>query len=211
MSAHTVARASHGSPAIQRQIQLPLSKAWQITIKSIKIRLARSVITAAGIVLGIAFFSSVRASALFPDVGSGPEAMAAAHRQQWLAIMALLVCFVGITNSMLMSVTERYKEIGTMKCLGALDSFVVKLFFIEAALMGLIASVLGWLGGWIIIAVIHLFTDGFRAFGMPFWSGTLNQMAQAVAIGFGITLIAAIPPAVRAAHMPPAAALRSEI
>jgi ABC-type antimicrobial peptide transport system permease subunit len=211
MSADGVAGAVNGSPVIQRQIQLPLSKAWQITIQSIKIRLARSLITAAGIVLGIAFYSSVRTSGLFPETGTSAEAIAAGHRQQWLAVMALLVCFVGITNSMLMSVTERFKEIGTMKCLGALDSFVVKLFFIEAALMGFIASTAGWLGGWIIIAVIHLITDGFRAFGLPFWSGTLMQAAEAIAIGGGITLIAAIPPAVRAAHMPPAAALRSEI
>ena len=46
--------------------------------------------------------------------------------------MSLLVCTVGITNSMLMAVTERFKEIGTMKCLGALDSFVVVLFMLES-------------------------------------------------------------------------------
>ena len=40
------------------------------------------------------------------------------NRQIWLVIMALLVCTVGITNAMLMSVAERFREIGTMKCLG---------------------------------------------------------------------------------------------
>jgi putative ABC transport system permease protein len=196
---------------VQRQIQLPFSKAWQISIKSIKIRLARSLITAAGIFLGIAFFSSVRTAGLFPTTGTSAEAIAAAHRQQWLAIMALLVCFVGIMNAMLMSVTERFKEIGTMKCLGALDSFVVKLFFIEAILMGVLASLAGWLGGWLIIVLLHLVSDGVKAFGGDFWTGTLLQMLESLVIGAGITLIAAIPPAMRAAQMPPAAALRSEI
>ena len=197
---------------VQKQITLPFSKAWQISLKSIKIRLARSMITASGILLGIAFYSSVQASALFP-AGVGPDAIAAGHRQQWLAIMALLVCFVGIMNAMLMSVTERFKEIGTMKCLGALDRFIVTLFFIEAALLGFISSVLGWLGGWLLTSIIHLFTEADKAaaFGAHFWTGSLIQCLTATVIGTVITLFAAIPPAVRAAQMPPVAALRSEI
>lgn len=201
---------NQGPMRVQKQIQLPFSKAWQISIRSIKIRLGRSIITAGGIFLGIAFFSSVRASSLFP-VGEGAEAIAAANRQTWLAVMALLVCFVGIMNSMLMSVTERFKEIGTMKCLGALDSFIVKLFFIEASLMGILASVSGWLAGWLITVVIRLITDGTKAFGPNFLVDTLIQMVISVGIGTFITLIAAIPPASRVAKMPPAAALRSEI
>jgi ABC-type antimicrobial peptide transport system permease subunit len=211
MSADQLQPAQHAPMKVQRQISLPFSKAWQISIKSIKIRLARSLITAAGIFLGIAFYSSVRTAGLFPTPGSNAEAIAATHRQQWLAVMALLVCFVGIMNSMLMSVTERFKEIGTMKCLGALDSFVVKLFFIEASLMGVLSSLAGWLIGWLIIVLLHLFSDGARAFGGGFWNGTLLQLLESVVIGAGITLIAAIPPAVRAAQMPPAVALRSEI
>lgn len=201
---------THAPMKVQKQIQLPFSKAWQISIRSIKIRLGRSIITAGGIFLGIAFFSSVRASSLFP-VGEGAEAISAANRQTWLAVMALLVCFVGIMNSMLMSVTERFKEIGTMKCLGALDSFIVKLFFIEASLMGILASVTGWFAGWLMTVVIRLITDGTKAFGPNFLLDTIIQMLISVGIGTGITLVAAIPPANRVAKMPPAAALRSEI
>src|SRR5258708_4403834 len=103
MSVDQLSQTPRAVSGVQKQIQLPFSKAWQISIKSIKIRLARSMITAAGILLGIAFFSSVRTSSLFP-VGTDAAAQAAANRQQWLAVMALLVCAVGITNSMLMSV-----------------------------------------------------------------------------------------------------------
>lgn len=208
----SVEQVHPGNPpaAIQKQIQLPWSKALEISLRSIKIRFARSLITAGGIFLGIAFFSSVRASGLFP-VGEGAEARAAANRQQWLAVMALLVCFVGIMNSMLMSVTERFKEIGTMKCLGALDSFIVKLFFIEAVLMGFIASALGWLLGWLITSVVHLITSGTKDFGAAFWTGSASQAVLSIAIGAGITLFAGIPPAMRVAAMPAAAALRSEV
>ncbi len=208
----SVEQVHPGNPpaAIQKQIQLPWSKAIEISLRSIKIRFARSLITAGGIFLGIAFFSSVKASGLFP-VGEGAEARAAANRQQWLAVMALLVCFVGIMNSMLMSVTERFKEIGTMKCLGALDSFIVKLFFIEAVLMGMVASTLGWLLGWLITSAVHLFTTGPKDFGAAFWTGSISQALLSIAIGAGITLFAGIPPAVRVAAMPAASALRSEV
>ncbi len=215
MSAEPLSKPVGNAP--QKQISLPFSKAWQISMKSIKIRFARSLITAGGILLGIAFFSSVRSGLLFapPHVGNDPDAIAAAlsaeHRQSWLAIMALLVCFVGIMNSMLMSVTERFKEIGTMKCLGALDRFIVTLFFIEAGLMGVIASALGWFFGWFIILLVHLITTGLGVFTAAFWLGTLIQFLQSLFIGLGITLVAAIPPAINAAKMPPAAALRSTI
>lgn len=215
MSAETLPRMPSSAP--QQQISLPFSRAWQISMKSIKIRFARSLITAGGILLGIAFFSSVRSGMLFPiapssnDPDALAEAVAAAHRQNWLAIMALLVCFVGIMNSMLMSVTERFKEIGTMKCLGALDRFIVTLFFIEAGLMGVIASAAGWFLGWFIITLLHVFGSGLSSLNGAFWQGTLLQMLQSLGIGLGITLVAAIPPAINAAKMPPAAALRSTI
>jgi putative ABC transport system permease protein len=208
MSDQSIQQPIQASIKVQKQVSLRLSKAWEITIKSIKIRLARSLITAAGIALGIAFYSSVRAAGLFPSEGVGAEAMAAAHRQQWLAVMALMVCFVGIMNSMLMSVTERFKEIGTMKCLGALNRDIIMLFFLEAMLMGLTASFLGWLVGWLIVVVIHLFTGGFQP---AFIGGSLVQMLLSTGIGVTITLLAGIPPAINAARMAPAVALRSSI
>jgi putative ABC transport system permease protein len=198
---------------VRKQIQLPFSKAWEISIKSIKIRLARSFITAGGIFLGIAFYSYVKAGTLFVASGNAldPAVIAAGHRQQWLAVMALMVCFVGIVNSMLMSVTERFKEIGTMKCLGALNRFIVTLFLIEAGLMGVLASFAGWLIGWVLVVVIHLFTDGLHAFGGAFWLGSGEQLLVSMGVGVLITLLAAVPPAYRVAQMPPAVALRSEI
>lgn len=208
MSDQSIDRPRQAPARIQKQVSLPFAKAWEITIKSIKIRLARSLITAGGIALGIAFYSSVKATALFPSEAVGAEAIAAANRQQWLAVMALMVCFVGIMNSMLMSVTERFREIGTMKCLGALNRDIIMLFFLEAMLMGLTASFLGWLVGWLIVVVVHLFTGGFHP---AFMSGSIMQMLTSVGIGVGITLLAGIPPAINAAKMPPAIALRSSI
>src|SRR5207245_11646074 len=62
---------------------------------------------------------------------------------RWLIGLALLVAFVGILNAMLMSVTERFREIGTMKCLGALDGFIIKLFLLESLFHGVIGTIVG--------------------------------------------------------------------
>ncbi|MCK4402075.1 ABC transporter permease, partial [bacterium] len=122
---------------IGKQVILPLSKAVEISVKSIKVRLGRSVITASGIVLAIAFLMSIFVSGSINKAllekgsvevrvqlqNTGGEEQV---KQIWLVVLSLMVCVVGIANAMLMSVTERYKEIGTMKCLGALDRFIIK-------------------------------------------------------------------------------------
>lgn len=134
-----------------------------------------------------------------------------AARRLWLVTMALLVCGIGITNSMLMSVTERFQEIGTMKCLGALDSFVVRLFLIEAAVIGFLGSLVGLLVGFLFVVFYYAITAGFSVLAKIDWPLLLLYMLGALVIGAVLSLLSAIPPSVRAARMPPAAALRSEI
>src|ERR1700732_2760976 len=121
-----------GGPIIggagQRQVQLPLNKAVKIAMQSIRVRFWRSMITAGGVFLGIAFLPSTLANATIAahtkqvleamSQTQQTEIVQSAHdRQVWLVTLSLIVCTVGIANSMLMSVTERFKEIGTMKCL----------------------------------------------------------------------------------------------
>ena len=197
---------------IRTQINLPWSKAVQIAMNSLKIRFWRSMITGAGIFLGIAFlcFSGAPILVLASQhrLAAGPEL----NRQIWLVVMALLVCTVGITNSMLMSVSERFREIGTMKCLGALNSLIVRLFLIEALFMGFVASFGGWLLGFIGIFFVRWITLGWEFGVMPLKPGIiLSSLVLSVLIGGVLTLIAALLPAQRAAQMPPAAALRTEV
>ena len=105
----------------------------RISFQSLKIRFGRSIITTAGITLGIAFLVSVWTN---NEIGlalqeSGRQSTINTFEETtekgistkdiWLIVMSLIVCVVGIANSMLMAVTERFREIGTMKCLGALD------------------------------------------------------------------------------------------
>ncbi|MCC6484300.1 MAG: FtsX-like permease family protein [Armatimonadetes bacterium] len=198
-----------------RQVHLPFRKSVEIAMNNIRLRLGRSTVTAFGILLGIAFLASVLVQGA---VNAGiktdmtPDAIKQQYyRQVWLVTLALLMSTIGITNSMLMSVTERFKEIGTMKCLGALDSFVVRMFILEGMFMGVLASAAGAIVG----GGIMLLSAGW-SLG---WSSVRNvSMGQIglillVCLGVGtfLTFLATIAPAIRAARMPPAAALRAEI
>lgn len=197
---------------IRAQQDPPFKVAFSQAVKSIRLRLLRQGASAMGVLLGIAFYASVRTSqVLSPANPADPASVEAAQRLQWLAILSLIMCLVGITNSMLMSVTERYKEIGTLKCLGASDGFIVKVFFIEALIIGLLASVVGAIVGVLIVTVLRLFTDGMNSFVMGFGASAAWIILVAAAIGVVLSATAAVLPAIQAAKMPAAAALRVEV
>ena len=141
---------------------------------------------------------------LIPDLNSY-------YRMIWLVVMSLLVCTVGITNSMLMSVTERFKEIGTMKCLGALDKFVVTLFMLESGMMGIVASIFGWAVGFFLMVLIAGSSRGWDLVANIALVDVVKMFFTAIGVGLTLTIIATIAPAQRAARMPAAMALRSEI
>lgn len=204
----------------QRQVQLPFSKAFAIAVQSIRVRFWRSMITATGVLLGIALLSSTHAQSTIAkrtvvqtadaaqDARTNREADA---RRQWLIALSLMVSTVGIANSMLMSVTERFKEIGTMKCLGALDGFIVKLFLIEAGLLGMTASVFGWIIGYLSILLVAFIREGGKLWAKIPISEVGTSFVLCLAIGAVLTVLATVFPAIRASQLPPAAAMRVEI
>ena len=225
--------------AVQRQIILPWSQAFRISIRNITLRLGRAAITGAGIVLVIGLLAAILTAKegeqaienqqlargrvvavdepLAQDVreqGTDVEprsGVAKSARQWWLIGMSLLVCIVGIINSMLMSVTERFREIGTMKCLGALDGFIVRLFLIESFLLGFLGSLVGAVLGFGIELLVYAIKEGFGILNYWNWSLMMVWLGSAVVVGGVLALIAAVPPAVVAAKLPPAAALRTEV
>jgi putative ABC transport system permease protein len=219
---------------VQRQITLPWGEAARISYRNVTMRLGRAMITGAGIVLGIAFLISVWTAKVAQEgitayeaqsataIGMDEEALAPgaeeakaeeqarAARQTWLVIMSLMVSAVGITNSMLMSVTERFREIGTMKCLGALDEFIVRLFLIESVVLGFLGSIVGAIVGHGIMLVVYVSKQS-GVIAMMDWGQMLVYILIALGIGMFLSLLAAVPPAMRAAKMPPAAALATEV
>ena len=190
----------------ERQISLPFNQAFKIALRNITIRIGRAMITGAGTMLGIAFLMSVFTSTAIQQA-KGIEILAAQQQKNtWLVVMSLLVSVVGITNAMLMSVTERYKEIGTIKCLGALDNFIIKLFLIESGLLGFFGSLIG-----AFLGMGFMLLTGTEVLGAIDWRALFLQLGMCIIIGTVLSIVAAVPPAMRAAKMQPADAMRSEI
>ena len=128
--------------------------------------------------------------------------------------LALVVASLGIINTLVMAILERRREIGVLKALGAADRDVQRLFFAEAAAMGLLGGVVGVAIGWLIGRAINFGTDFYlnrqqlpaiKVAAVPWW-----MVAMAIAFSVGVSLAAGIYPASRAAKLNPVEALRYE-
>ena len=217
------------SRAVGKQITLPWSKAVEISVESLRVRLSRSIITSSSIILATAFLAYTLGNHNFLlrllelndptiefllqkrgiDIETGKVGIGA--RELWVIITSMLVCLVGVSNALLMSVTERIKEIGTMKCLGALDSFVVKLFLIEALFMGAASSVVGAILGVTVSIAINGLGFGFIAIANAPWLAVLTSGIATIFLGTFLSIFAAIYPSVIAARMQPVEAMRKEV
>jgi len=120
-----------------------------------------------------------------------------------IAGISLVVGGIGIMNIMLVSVTERTREIGIRKALGAKRSDILLQFLIEASVISFIGGVVGLFLGWIVSAVVSHFTG---------WPIIISPLSIILAFGFsvGIGLIFGIYPARKAALLNPVEALRYE-
>jgi hypothetical protein len=142
------------------------------------------------------------------------EVVRARFRGSWIVAVSLLVTVIGISNAMLMSVTERFRDIGTMKCLGALSSFVRAIFLLEASFMGAVGGALGVLLGFLFAMLSYLVPYGaelsLEALAKEPGALVLASLGSLVA-GVVLSVVAALYPANLAARMVPADALRSNV
>jgi len=120
-----------------------------------------------------------------------------------LALIALFVGSIGIMNIMLVTVTERTREIGIMKSVGYSNSNILSLFLLESVMVssfgGIVGTVIGGLGAYALEIALKL---------PPVFPLTLIEIGIAVSVLVGIT--AGLYPARKAARMNPVDALRYE-
>ena len=120
-----------------------------------------------------------------------------------IAAISLVVGSIGIANIMIVSVTERTREIGIMKAIGARKRDIIQLFIVEALILGVIGAVIGVAVG---LGIGYL---GATGIGWPMVY-PVNWIAIAVVIGMTVGVLSGLYPAWRGARVDPIEALRHE-
>ena len=122
------------------------------------------------------------------------------------ALQALIVGGLAVINTMLMAVTERVREIGLKKAVGARLGHIMREFLLEAVLIGAIGGSIGLLLGWAVTNLVNLATASSNiTLFLPSW----RLAIIAVLFSVGLGALAGIIPAFRASRMDPVRALRA--
>ncbi len=200
-------------------------KTCRYAVQSIRLRWSRSLIAMACVAGAVAFLSynlyALREASSAERIPVGLSLLQDTHPEDFFAglerftserhqnqkrlfsvALSLLVAFVGIANAFLMAVKERFREIATLKCLGAVNRYIQRLFLIEALLLGLLGSLAGVLAG----GILHGLT---RENPAP-WTWIFQVGIGAILLGVSLTLTASIGPIRHALAMMPVEALRVE-
>ena len=122
--------------------------------------------------------------------------------------ISLIVAGVSILNIMLMSVTERIKEIGVMRSIGTKRREVLKMFLYEALMLGLIGSAIAGvlsIGGGYLVSTFMLQTTKYL-----FVPSSLFYVVEGMAFGIGTSVVCGLYPAWKASNLNPIEALRHE-
>ncbi len=174
---------------------------WDMAATSLRRRLARSVLTLLTLATATAFLVYL----LVLPAGDDP-----AERNGWrlLFALSLLVSVAGVTNALFMSVTQRSREIGTLKCLGATDVFVLLGILLEAALLGLGGAAVGAVAGLIVATGVGALEHGAEVWRHLEIGGLGWKLAVVFATSLGLATAGAAFPAWHAARIPPTEAMR---
>ena len=183
-----------------REVKFPWKRTLTMCWANVRNRRGRFLLTLLGVGITVAFLMS------------SESLRKQAHQRTWILVLSAVLCVTGITNTMLMSVTERSGEIGTLKCLGALDGFVVRLFLLESLLVGVVGGLAGVATGYVLGMLQLGFGLEFSLLSLRQWSlPVLDAAPIALGVGTVLTVVSALYPTYVAAKMDPVEAMRVEI
>ncbi|MCX8169128.1 MAG: FtsX-like permease family protein [Candidatus Methanomethylicia archaeon] len=190
------------------QSKVSIKDLLYITIQNMSKRRSRILLSIGNIFLGTSLVSSMMiiSSLQVVKLTSDKLFMNLSEYHLWVSAISIIVCVITIFNSMLISVAERYKEIGIMKCLGAKSSLIVNLFLLEALLIGVIGGFLGF-----ITSVIFTFPFSVQIGYILPLTNYAFIMFVSLLISIAITIFATMYPAFYASKINPVDALRYEV
>ena len=122
------------------------------------------------------------------------------------ALLALIVGGLSVINTMRMAVTERVREIGLKKAVGAKTRHILREYVLEAVLIGTIGGTIGLLLGWGITSLVNAATASSN---LTLFLVSWRLVIIAILFSVGLGAAAGIIPALRASRMDPVRALRS--
>lgn len=209
----------------QKSLSWPIVAA--VSVAGLRRRFARAMITMVGVVLAIAFLSYMLVTealvkamiaaanddlnVLLQNMGVDIFAGGKTDQMTYLLIgLTLFTSLVGILNAMLMAVAERVREIGTLKCLGATDSFIVRAYFLESTIQGVCGAAIGAAIGLIVALAVAVNGYGAHPFRLFPAGAVAVALFASLAAGACLSVVASILPAYAAARKQPVEALRVE-
>lgn len=125
-----------------------------------------------------------------------------------IAAISLVVSAIMILVVMYISVVERTREIGVMKAIGARRKDIKRIFVAESFLIGLVSGLFGLLVAFVLMIVINSFTNSLYSVDLVLISGTFATFGVLVSVG--ISILAGLAPASKAAKLDPVESLRRE-
>jgi len=123
-----------------------------------------------------------------------------------IGAIALAIAVLGVSNTLLAAIRERWREIGVLKALGAADEDVARWFLVEAGLLGIVGGLVGTVAGSAVTGIVGLLVDhylkeqglyGIDIGGLPVSIVVTAPIATAV-----LAVAAGVVPALRAARLP---------
>ena len=200
------------SSPTKNQTYFPAGETPHFSLQNIRRRFMRKPPTVLSIILVATFIATLLTTTSILQAASkqsGGVTLRPEAYQYWLMITAVFAWGV-VVNSMVMSTTERVREIGIMKSLGATNTTIIKMLLIDSASIGLLGGTFGAIIGWLIAIAIYSLQLGFVVVLIVPLPIHLFNLVLAVTASLLLSITATAYPAYQVAKLRPVDALKRE-